>query len=228
LYESVLETLDVGDGTTLLDVGCGAGMFCLLAANRGAEVCGFDASAELLEIARGRAPAGDFRQGDAECLPYPNGIFDLVTGFDSFRYTAVPTSALREARRVSKSGAPVVVAVWGDESDCEASAIFDALAALATTRPETFAPAALDGLAELVERAGLEPERVEDVRCEWRYADLDLATRGLLSGGAATTAIEAAGERAVRQAIADALGPFRDDTGAYVLRNVFRYLVARS
>src|SRR5919201_4546147 len=142
LYESVLETLDVGDGTTLLDVGCGAGMFCLLAANRGAEVCGFDASAELLEIARGRAPAGDFRQGDAECLPYPNGIFDLVTGFDSFRYTAVPTSALREARRVSKSGAPVVVAVWGDESDCEASAIFDALAALATTRPETFAPAA--------------------------------------------------------------------------------------
>src|SRR5581483_5478704 len=54
LFETVLHALDVRPGTALLDVGCGAGQACALAAELGATVTGFDATPELLAIARER------------------------------------------------------------------------------------------------------------------------------------------------------------------------------
>lgn len=63
LYEAVLQAIGISGAMTLLDVGCGAGRFCQLAAQHGVHVSGLDATAALLEIARERTPAGDFRQG---------------------------------------------------------------------------------------------------------------------------------------------------------------------
>src|SRR5690349_16349396 len=70
LWQAMLNSARVGAGTRLLDAGCGAGGACVLAAARGALVSGFDASEALLAIAQGRVPAGDFRRGDLESLPY--------------------------------------------------------------------------------------------------------------------------------------------------------------
>ena len=42
-YEAVLDATGVGEGTNLLDVGCGGGFAILLAALRGATVSGLDA-----------------------------------------------------------------------------------------------------------------------------------------------------------------------------------------
>src|SRR5512136_2276043 len=70
VFEAVLERTGVGTGTRYLDAGCGAGMAAQIAAARGAEVSGVDASEAMLAIARSRAPSGDFRQGDLEDLPF--------------------------------------------------------------------------------------------------------------------------------------------------------------
>jgi 2-polyprenyl-3-methyl-5-hydroxy-6-metoxy-1,4-benzoquinol methylase len=51
VYEHVLHAANVGSGTTVLDCGCGAGRFVHLAAERGADVAGIDAAAELVGIA---------------------------------------------------------------------------------------------------------------------------------------------------------------------------------
>ncbi|MDI5978880.1 class I SAM-dependent methyltransferase, partial [Amycolatopsis magusensis] len=40
LYTDVLDRTRAGAGTRLLDIGCGAGLFCRLAADRGAAVTG--------------------------------------------------------------------------------------------------------------------------------------------------------------------------------------------
>src|SRR5437588_12435559 len=56
-YESTLDALNVGSNTRLLEAGCGAGMFLRLAADRGADVNGLDASEGLLAHARARVPA---------------------------------------------------------------------------------------------------------------------------------------------------------------------------
>ncbi len=64
LYDATLDALEPLAGRTLLDAGCGAGLALRLAADRGAAVSGLDASAPLLEVARGRVPAAGLRTGD--------------------------------------------------------------------------------------------------------------------------------------------------------------------
>jgi 2-polyprenyl-3-methyl-5-hydroxy-6-metoxy-1,4-benzoquinol methylase len=58
LYEHALRSLELGPGKAVLDVGCGAGLFCRLAADAGARVTGIDAAERLVEIARARVPVG--------------------------------------------------------------------------------------------------------------------------------------------------------------------------
>ena len=108
LYEVVLRKIEVGPATTVLDMGCGAGAFCALAARRGARVSGIDASATLIAIAQQRVPQGDFRVGEIEDLPYADNSFDVVTAFNSIQYAATPLGALKEARRVACPGARIL------------------------------------------------------------------------------------------------------------------------
>jgi ubiquinone/menaquinone biosynthesis C-methylase UbiE len=73
-----------GAGTAILDVGCGSGGFCALAAARGAAVHGLDANPVEVERARDRVHGGEFRVGFMEDLPWPDDTFDAVTGFNAF------------------------------------------------------------------------------------------------------------------------------------------------
>ena len=68
-FEAALEALAVGPGTRLLDVGCGAGLALRLAADRGADVSGLDASEGMLVHARRRVPGAPLVQGEIEHLP---------------------------------------------------------------------------------------------------------------------------------------------------------------
>lgn len=88
MYEAVLSKVPMGHGTRLLDIGCGSGTFCAMAAERGGVVTGIDAASGLIAIAKQRTPQGDFRVGEMEMLPYDNGGFDIVTGFYSFQFAA--------------------------------------------------------------------------------------------------------------------------------------------
>jgi 2-polyprenyl-3-methyl-5-hydroxy-6-metoxy-1,4-benzoquinol methylase len=231
LFESVLGRVGIGKGTSLLDVGCGAGMFCALAAERGAQVAGLDAAEGMIAVARERTPAGNFLVGEIEDLPREHGAFDVVTGFNSFQFAGDPANALRKARRVVSSEGQLVVAVWGEAKDCDAAAVIKAIAELLPPPPPgTAGPFALSepgALEALVEEAGFTPEGAHEVPCPWVYPDLDTAVRGIGSSRAANRAEQGVGRQAVEQALAAALQPFGDGTGIYRLENVFRYLVAR-
>ena len=231
LYESVADGLGVDAETRLLDVGCGAGRFCLNAAEAGTAVAGIDASAALIAIARERVPDGDFRVGDMEQLPFDDGAFDLVTALNSLQFAGDPVGALREAARVVHPEGRIAAAVWGRPEDCEGSVVRDALAPFlpepAAGLPAPFALSEEGALAGLVERAGLRAGKVHEVPCPWVYPDLGTAIRGLASAGPAALAERAIGREAVEQAIAEVLQPFQDAlTGIYRLENVFQYLVA--
>jgi cyclopropane fatty-acyl-phospholipid synthase-like methyltransferase len=64
LFDAVFDATGVGAGIKFLDIGCGSGLACTIAADRGANVCGLDASPGLLAIASNAYPQGDFRAGD--------------------------------------------------------------------------------------------------------------------------------------------------------------------
>jgi len=232
LYQAVLDATGVGSGTALLDVGCGSGLACALAATRGASVSGLDAAAGLVEIARERLPQADLRVGEMETLPFADRAFDVVTGFNSFQYAANPVGALREARRVSRPGAPVVIMTWGRKDDCDAAAYIAALGSVLPPPPPgapgPFALSDETALKALATEAGLSPHRIADVDCPFTYPDLETALRALLSAGPAVRAIEAAGEERVREVVTQALTPYRTASGGYHLENVFRYLIAHA
>jgi SAM-dependent methyltransferase len=231
LYEAVLARTRVGIGVQLLDAGCGSGMFCGLAAARGARVAGLDAAEALVTIARQRVPDGDFRVGEIEDLPWAEASFDLITGFNAFQYAADPVNALREARRVARPGAQVFIATWGEPLYCEAAAYLGALGALLPAPPPgapgPFAFSEPGALERLAREAGLSPIESTVVECTWRYAGLETALRGLLAAGPAVRAMRHSGEEPVRRAVTTAIAPFRTVQGAYQIENTFRLLVAR-
>jgi ubiquinone/menaquinone biosynthesis C-methylase UbiE len=124
------------EGTKVLDMGCGAGRFCRIAADRGANISGLDATATFVQIARKRIPAGDFRVGDIEHLPWPDNSFDVVTGFNSFIFAADFAGALREAGRVARSAASVAITVFGRPEKCESTNVFGSVGQLLPAQAE--------------------------------------------------------------------------------------------
>jgi 2-polyprenyl-3-methyl-5-hydroxy-6-metoxy-1,4-benzoquinol methylase len=70
LYEAGFSAAHVGTGTSLLDVGCGAGLAPEMAEARGAKISGLDAAAGLVELAKSRCPCADIRVGEIEELPF--------------------------------------------------------------------------------------------------------------------------------------------------------------
>jgi SAM-dependent methyltransferase len=231
-YEMALRHLAIRPGDRVLDIGCGAGSFLRMAADRGATVCGFDASESLLGLARKKVPGADLRIGDMESLPYADDSFDLVTGFNSFFYAADMTAALREAGRVAKPGAPVVIVVWGRPERCNLDAMKRALSALmppppadAPPPPKLWEPGVLESIAA---NAGLEPGERFETSWPFVYADVEDMVEKTLAPGIVVAAVQHAGEEKVRQAIADALAGFRTPDGKVVLHNEWHCLVARA
>jgi 2-polyprenyl-3-methyl-5-hydroxy-6-metoxy-1,4-benzoquinol methylase len=66
---------------TALDVGCGEGRFCRVMQAHGIRTVGVDPTELLIESARRRDPAGDYRLGPAETLDVPAASFDLVVSY---------------------------------------------------------------------------------------------------------------------------------------------------
>ena len=229
LYTAMLDRISPLAGTTLLDAGCGAGLFCRLAAACDVTVFGIDAAPALLDIARERVPSGTFELGDVGNLPFADATFDVVTGINSFPYVSSPVAALREATRVAKPGARIAVAAWGRADECESAACLGAIESLLPSTPGTPGPFALSrpgALEALTSQAGLTAVEVVDVAVEWCFADLDDALDALLSSGPAIRAIQIVGQRRVRNAVAESIRPFGTARGEFRLENTFRYALA--
>jgi ubiquinone/menaquinone biosynthesis C-methylase UbiE len=116
LKRAAIEQCRLSPGASALDVGCGTGLetvrLAKLVAPSG-RVVGIDASEKFLNEARRRA-AGlglpiDYRQGDAQQLPFPEKIFDVARAERLFPYLADPERAFSELVRVTKPGGAVAI-----------------------------------------------------------------------------------------------------------------------
>jgi SAM-dependent methyltransferase len=229
-YEEAIRRVGLGRGRRVLDVGCGAGVFLRLAAERGAEPWGIDASEALLELARRRVPEADLRVGDMQFLPYDDDRFDLVTGFTSFFFATDMVAALREAGRVARPGAPVVIQVWGPPERCDLEAMKVIVRPFMPSRPsDAPAPPPLwkpGVLEELATAAGLSPSYAFDFGFGYEYPDEETLGRLLIAPAGLANLIGPEREAAIRAQIVEALAAYRTAEGGYRLHNEFRFLVA--
>lgn len=229
LYEAVQERLGIGAGTRLLDVGCGPGGAASLAARRGAQVAGLDASPGSIEVARERVPTGDFRVGDMETLTWLDGSFEVVTYFNSLQFAGNPTAALREARRVLGTGGKVGIAVWAPREQSQQPKIMAATSTLAPPQPPDapgpFALSEPNQLESVLDGAELRVVSRGEVPIVVEYPDAETAVRAAMSSGGTTRAVQHSGEERVRQALLEAIQEFRGEGGEIRLHNRFRFVI---
>lgn len=110
--EPLLDAVGATPGTRLLDVACGPGSLAAAAARRGAVAVGVDFSSAMVAEASKQFPSVEFRQGNAEALPFANERFDAVAMNFGLLHLAQPEQALQEARRVLRPGGRVGFTVW--------------------------------------------------------------------------------------------------------------------
>lgn len=234
VYRHILERVVVHRDTSILDVGCGAGRFSRIAADRGASVAGVDATEAFVEIVCERVPDGDFRVGDMEDLPWPEDSFDVVTGFNSFFIAADMVNALREAARVARPGGTVAMTVFGRPERCQSTGVFSSLRHFTRATPSgAVGEAASLGLHEegtLEARAtdaGLIPGEAGYFEFVEQYPDLETMARGYMAAPPFVRAARDAGEAAVRDSLVQALERLQTASGRCQLRDEVRYLIAR-
>jgi SAM-dependent methyltransferase len=114
--ESLVADVDPKPGQRVLDIACGSGNVALVAARRQCDVVGIDFADNLLARARKRAEADgvtvEFRQADAQELPFEDGTFDVVMSSFGVMFAPDQERAAAELLRVTKPGGKIGLSCW--------------------------------------------------------------------------------------------------------------------
>jgi len=110
--EPLLDATGVGEGMRVLDVCSGPGVVARAAARRGARAMGLDFSKAMVAVARAANPGIEFREGDAQDLPFPAATFDRIVMNFGVLHLSNPDRAFAEARRVLRPGGRYGFTVW--------------------------------------------------------------------------------------------------------------------
>jgi ubiquinone/menaquinone biosynthesis C-methylase UbiE len=115
--EPLLDAAGVKKGTRVIDIATGPGYVAAAAARRGATVIGVDFSTAMIDEAKGRYPDLEFREGDAEHLPFGNALFDAAVMNFGILHLGRPDHALAEACRVLHAGGRFGFTAWAKPED---------------------------------------------------------------------------------------------------------------
>jgi ubiquinone/menaquinone biosynthesis C-methylase UbiE len=110
----LLDAAGVRHGFRVLDVACGTGVVARAAVGRigAGSVTGLDANSGMLAVARRHHGGIEWRDGRAEALPFDDTSFDTVLCQFGLMFFDERAAALREMRRVLRSGGRLAIAVW--------------------------------------------------------------------------------------------------------------------
>lgn len=131
-----LKLVDIHDGWTMLDIGCGGGATLkrLYKRSHNSQVYGIDISAE--SVAKARKVNASLlgkqvfvTQGSAEKLPYKDEKFDLVTAVETIYFWPNVPGCLREVLRVLKPGGKFAIMVEVIDGDSMWTKVVDGMTA---------------------------------------------------------------------------------------------------
>lgn len=109
LADRMFELLQVGAGSSCLDIGCGTGNYTVALARRGLAFTGVDPSEKMLEKASLANPQVRWLQGTAEAIPLPTRSMDGALASLTLHHWADLEAGCREVRRVLRPDARWVI-----------------------------------------------------------------------------------------------------------------------
>jgi SAM-dependent methyltransferase len=229
-WSAMLDDMGVGEGSVVLDAGCGAGGGAKLVLARGAQVFGIDASEGMIAYARDHLPEADFRVGDLEALPFDDDMFDAVMACNSVQYAESPERALGELRRVCKPTGKVSICSWDVREKNDQRFLQAAVGKLMPEPPKSgggpFALAEPGKLEAFVESAGLKVVSGESVPIVYHYDNLADLIRVQMSTGPSQIAIAVIGEEKLMEGLVEFYNEFKQDDGQLRMNNLFRFVTA--
>ncbi len=220
-WEAVAGAAGIGDGTSLLDLGCGDGAFCAFAARRGAIVHGLDVEPDAIAEALEAVPGADVRLGLMERLPWADASFDVVTSFNGVQYALDPELALAEAARVLRPSGRIAVCKWGPPAGNE---FFAFLASFGAGGVRADHLPATDPVEDAIRASRLEVLVTADVPAPIELRGDAALADSLARAGIAADPIAPPGAMSPDEAAA----PYRQPDGTYRFENRLRFWVLRS
>ncbi|MEU3920364.1 class I SAM-dependent methyltransferase [Streptomyces sp. NPDC029004] len=169
----LVNACDVRDGERVLDVAAGSGNAAIPAALAGASVLACDLTPELLESGRRLAERLgaelEWRQADAEALPFADGEFDTVMSCVGVMFAPHHQPSADELVRVCRPGGTIGLLNWTPEGFI--GQMFTTMKPYAPAPPPGAQPAPLWGREEHVR--ALLGDRVTDVVAHRRTVRID-------------------------------------------------------
>ncbi|MGD0581508.1 MAG: class I SAM-dependent methyltransferase [Bacteroidales bacterium] len=111
----VISILNIREGMSILDIGCGTGWALGQAAsliNNKGSFYGVDLSAKMIERAKENFKTKEnfyFIKANAESIPLDDNLFDFIICTNSFHHYFNPDKALKEMQRLLKTGGRVYI-----------------------------------------------------------------------------------------------------------------------
>jgi hypothetical protein len=213
--EAVARAAGIEAGASVLDVGCGSGEFCELAAARGAGVSGIDAAEGLVEVARRRLPKRTSASVRSRCCPGATRASTWSRA--STPFSSPPTSSPPSPgpRGFTRRGGRVAICNSGRIEDREVHAIFAPLREVEPPQPPGIPPYDPPPIGEpgvledLTRRVGLASERTDEVEVPYEFPDRATLERALLAFAPILHIGPEVGEQVVRRTVEADAEPFR-------------------
>ena len=191
---ALVDLVSPAAGERAVDVACGTGAVMRLVAERvapGGRVIGLDIDTAMLAVGRSVAnrPNAAWLRAGAPGLPFDAGVFDLVFCQQGLQFLPDRLQALREMRRVLRSGGRLGISCWRSAEDSPPyAAIERALGRRLGSERSALPRFALgDGgqLQRLIEDAGFREVRVHRRTILVEWPSTDLFVRAIAAGAPA-------------------------------------------
>ena len=109
-----IDSLSLAPGSSVLEIGCGAGFMAIALAKRGLHVQAIDSTEAMIEQAQRNAQVSGGTEslslsiGDVSALAFEDASFDLVVALGVIPWLEVPVLAIQEMARVTKPGGHII------------------------------------------------------------------------------------------------------------------------